>query len=154
MMAFPFTLGYTFRGLASSAALKTPIFKQMLSVIGVIDAGKSSCLKALNQNLTLGISSGGVTEVFETNSPSGNEVIVLKSRKGMVKLAFQTGADLVPCYLFGNTSLYSLWTGGPLGHNFLRRLSRKVKFALILFWGRFGLPIPYRIPILGTTVKS
>lgn len=26
-------------------------------------------------------------------------------------------------------------------------------FALILFWGRFFLPIPYRVPILGTMAK-
>ncbi len=25
--------------------------------------------------------------------------------------------------------------------------------ALILFWGRFGLPVPYRVPILGAMAK-
>jgi len=70
-----------------------------------------------------------------------------------VKLAFQTGATLVPCYLFGNTKLLSLWTGGSLGHNFLRNLSRKIGFAFIVFWGRFGLPIPYRTTILGVMGK-
>ena len=106
--------------------------------------------KLLNQSKTVGISTGGVAEVFETNSPDGNEVILLSERKGLVKLAMKSGADLVPCYLFGNTKLYRLWTGGSAAnHDILKRLSRKIGFALILFWGRLGLPIPYRVPILG-----
>ena len=85
-------------------------------------------MQLLNKNLTLGISTGGVAEVFET-SINGNEVIVLKSRKGLVKLAFRTGAALVPCYLLGNTHLLSLWCGGE-PNSFLNRkmqwLSRKL----------------------------
>ena len=63
--------------------------------------------------------------MFETNSASGDEVIVLKNRKGIIKLAFSTGASLVPCYLFGNTHLFSLYTGGSL-HGFFRNISRKI----------------------------
>ena len=44
----------------------------------------------------VGISTGGVAEVFETNCPSGDEVILLKERRGLIKLAFRTGAELVP----------------------------------------------------------
>lgn len=59
----------------------------------------------------------------------GDEVIVLKSRQGLVKLAFRTGAALVPCYLLGNTHLLSLWCGGDDG-SFMRKnlqwLSRKL----------------------------
>ena len=31
----------------------------------------------------------------------------------------------------------------------LKKLSRTIKFATVLFWGRFLLPVPYRVPILG-----
>jgi hypothetical protein len=79
----------------------------------------------LKNNHTIGISTGGVAEVFETDSPSGDEVIVLKSRKGMIKMAFRTGASLVPCYLFGNTKLFSLWTGGSM-HNSFKTWSRRL----------------------------
>lgn len=150
MIAFPSIMGYSFRGLAASAALATPIFRQYLATIGVIDAAPKSAHAALSNKHTIGISTGGVAEVFETKSESGNQVVVLKSRKGIIKLAFKTGADLVPCYLFGNTELLSLWTGGTRSlHNFFCSLSRTIGFALIVFWGRFGLPIPYRVPILG-----
>ena len=60
----------------------------------------------------------------------GHEAIVLQDRKGLVKLAIRTGAALVPCYLFGNTKLYSMWYGGdnekaPL-RLALRWMSRKL----------------------------
>jgi hypothetical protein len=80
----------------------------------------------------------------------------------------RTGASLVPCYLFGNTQLFSVWYGdeGSSVREIIRSVSRKIGqwlspliphistfhssgFAVILFWGRFFLPIPYRIPIFG-----
>ena len=153
MIAFPSICGFSFKGLASSAALKTPIFRQLLGAIGVIDADSTTALKALNENKTIGISTGGVAEVFETNSDPNTETIVLQSRKGFVKLALKSGADIVPCYLFGNTEMFSLWTGGSFAHKTLRKISRAIGFALIIFWGRFGLPVPYRIPVLGVMGK-
>lgn len=130
MIAFPSVMGFSFDGLAASAAVRMPIFRQLLCSVGGIDASKKVAVKHLNRNRTLGISTGGVAEVFETNSPSGDQVIVLKSRKGIIKLAFQTGASLVPCYLFGNTHLLSLWTGGSL-HDFFKKLSRRIGMQVL-----------------------
>jgi len=153
LIAFPSMMGFSFRGLVTSAAFRTPIFKYFFTKLGCVDASSKTAAQTLLNNLTIGISTGGVAEVFETNSPDGNQIVLLKQRKGMIKLAFRAGADLVPCYLFGNTELLSLWTGGAYGHNILSKISRKIGFALILFWGRFGLPIPYRVPILGVMGK-
>lgn len=154
MISFPSTMGYAMHGLAASSALSVPIFKQILRTIGVIDASRASALKALQQSQTIGISTGGVAEVFETNS--ADECIVLHERKGMVKLAIRTGADLIPCYVFGNTKLLSCWSGEgiPGAHSFLKSLSRKVGFACILIFGRLGLPIPYRVPVFGVLGKA
>lgn len=94
MISFPTIFGFSFKGLAASAALRLPIFKQILCSIGAIDASRNSAEKALLDNYTIGISTGGVAEIFETNSLSGDEVIVLKNRTGIIKLAFKTGASL------------------------------------------------------------
>ncbi|RYH10723.1 hypothetical protein EON65_39340 [archaeon] len=86
--------------------------------------------QVLNSGLTLGISTGGVAEIFDTDlSPDGDEAIVLKSRRGLVTLAMRTGAALVPCYLLGNTHLLDIYCGGKAGsgmNNFLRNISRKL----------------------------
>ena len=157
MLVYPGLCGHSFRGLASSAALRPPIFKQILRSIGVIDASRHIARNALEKNESLGISTGGVAEVFETNE--ADECILLKERIGLIKLAIRTGADLVPCYLFGNTKLLSCWAGEgiPFGRKILEKISRKLGFALILIHGRFGLPIPRRVPILaamGTPIPT
>ncbi len=153
MLVWPAVTGSTFRGLAASSALRPPIFKQILRSMGVIDASRHIARKALEDGESLGISTGGVAEVFETNAD--DECIVLKQRIGLIKLAINTGADLVPCYLFGNTELLGCWAGEgiPQGRNILEKISRKIGFALIIIHGRFGLPIPHRIPVLGVMGK-
>lgn len=154
MLVWPAMVGHSFRGLASSAALRPPIFKQVLRSIGVIDASRHVARKALENGESLGISTGGVAEVFETNED--DECILLKERLGLIKLAIRSGADLVPCYLFGNTKLLSCWAGEgiPYGRSVLEKLSRKLGFALILVHGRFFLPIPFRKPVLAVQGRS
>jgi 1-acyl-sn-glycerol-3-phosphate acyltransferase len=153
-LVWPSLTGHHFHGLAASAALTVPIFKQILKSIGTIDASRQSARKALEQHPhTIGISTGGVAEVFETNA--GDEVIILRERYGLIKLAIRTGADLVPCYLFGNTELLSCWAGEgiPHGRTVLEKISRRIGFALIIFHGRWFLPIPRRTPVLAVLGK-
>ena len=45
MIAFPSLMGFSFRGLAASAALRLPIFRQILCTIGAIDASRKSATK-------------------------------------------------------------------------------------------------------------
>lgn len=148
MLGFPSLFGFPFRGLASSAALRPPIFKQVLRSIGVIDASRQVARKALENGESLGISTGGVAEIFLTNED--DECILLKERIGLIKLAIRTGSDIAPCYLFGNTKLLNCWAGeGIPGLSYiLEKLSRRFGFALILIYGRFFLPVPFRKPIL------
>jgi 1-acyl-sn-glycerol-3-phosphate acyltransferase len=154
MLVFPALYGHTFRGLASSAALRPPVFKQVLRSIGVIDASRNVARKTLEKKDSIGISTGGVAEVFETNVD--HECVLLKERVGLIKLAIRTGAEIVPCYLYGNTKLLGCWAGEGLpgkGKYLLEQLSRKLGFALILVYGRFLLPIPWRKPVLGVMGK-
>ncbi len=156
MLAFPSVMGYSFSGIASDAVFRTPMFKQMLEWIGCISASRENVSAVLRGGGVVGISTGGVAEVFETDADQddgeGDECVVLMERKGLVKLAIINGADIVPCYLFGNSKLLSLFTGGAF-KGVLTWISRKIKFATILFWGRLFLPVPYRQPILGVLAK-
>lgn len=81
---------------------------------------------------------GGVAEIFL--SKPGSHDIVFKKRKGLIRLAIETGACLCPCYVFGGTDFFqNLATDdGIFAH-----LSRKLRLGLTIFWGQFGLPIPY-----------
>jgi hypothetical protein len=81
---------------------------------------------------------GGVAEIF-TSQP-GKHVIVFKKRRGLIKLSIETGAELVPTYVFGGTDFFfNLATDD----SWLSRVSRKMKMGLTWFWGRWWLPIPF-----------
>lgn len=105
--------------------------------------------RQLRKGWSIGISSGGVAEIFETNQ--ADEVVLMKERKGFVKLALRTGVAIVPCYIFGNTQLFHSWHDDM---GIMRNLSRKLKFGLVFLWGRFGLPICFRVPLLGVMGKA
>jgi hypothetical protein len=91
--------GFDFLGLTTDMALKTPFFRHYLGWLGTVSASRESSQRWLEKNWSIGISSGGVKEIFETNGD--DEVVLMQERKGFVKLALRTGTTMVPCYIFG-----------------------------------------------------
>jgi 2-acylglycerol O-acyltransferase 2 len=85
---------------------------------------------------------GGVAECLRM-TPSC-EVVYLRKRFGFVKLAMQTGAQLVPAYSFGQTRTYSYWKLGPplCSDATTSALSKVIGLAPMAFWGRWGTPMP------------
>nr|ATB53138.1 diacylglycerol acyltransferase [Nannochloropsis oceanica strain IMET1] len=140
--------GLEFRGLTTDVALRLPLFRHYLGAIGTIAATRHVAKQYLDKGWSIGISSGGVAEIFEVNNK--DEVVLMKERKGFVKLALRTGTPLVACYIFGNTKLLSAWydDGGVL-----EGLSRYLKCGVLPLWGRFGLPLMHRHPVLGAMAK-
>ncbi|KAH8061386.1 2-acylglycerol O-acyltransferase [Aureococcus anophagefferens] len=84
---------------------------------------------------------GGMLELF--SSSRDREAVILSRRKGFVKLALRSGADLVPSYMFGNTTVLEALTAGPLA-----ALSRAAGVSFTLFWGRWGLPLPRPVKLV------
>jgi 1-acyl-sn-glycerol-3-phosphate acyltransferase len=77
----------------------------------------------------------------------GSHDIVLQKRKGLIRLAVETGAMLCPCYAFGGTDFFqNLATDDGI----LATISRKFRLGLTLFWGQFGLPIPFAVKVTMT----
>mmetsp|Transcript_29209 Transcript_29209/g.46913 ORF Transcript_29209/g.46913 Transcript_29209/m.46913 type:complete len:243 (-) Transcript_29209:76-804(-) len=97
---------------------------------------------------------GGIAEVF-TASP-GRDIIICKTRTGLFRLSLECKAQILPVYVFGaNDFFYNLVNvsenangsssngGGGGGGGLLSFASRRLRATITLFWGRFGLPIPY-----------
>jgi hypothetical protein len=80
IFALPRFGGFYVRGAAASAVLNYPIAGHLLRLIGLIDVSRDVVENALNVGEVVGISSGGIAEIFETNSDEGTETIILKSR--------------------------------------------------------------------------
>lgn len=70
------------------------------------------------------------------------ERIKLLSRKGFIRVAVEQGCQPVPVYHFGNSQLLFI-----LGKA-LEGLSRAIRASLVITYGKFGLPLPKRVPIM------
>uniref|UniRef100_A0A6U2DDA3 Acyltransferase n=1 Tax=Pseudictyota dubia TaxID=2749911 RepID=A0A6U2DDA3_9STRA len=122
----------------ASAVLQTPILKNVMGIFGLTDASARNIKNRLKKQGVDGsviIYVGGIAELFKSSRKQ--ERLYLSNRKGFVKIALREGVDIVPCYLFGNTSVLTVLKSGPLA-----TLSRKLQVALTYFWGKYYLPIP------------
>ena len=82
---------------------------------------------------------GGIAEVF-TSKPR-KHAIVFKDRRGLIKLSLETGAQLCPSYVFGATDFFeNLATNED---SIFAKFSRRFRMGVTIFWGRYGLPVPY-----------
>eukprot|EP00551_Chaetoceros_affinis_P011581 CAMPEP_0203664430 /NCGR_PEP_ID=MMETSP0090-20130426/1843_1 /ASSEMBLY_ACC=CAM_ASM_001088 /TAXON_ID=426623 /ORGANISM="Chaetoceros affinis, Strain CCMP159" /LENGTH=294 /DNA_ID=CAMNT_0050527667 /DNA_START=77 /DNA_END=961 /DNA_ORIENTATION=- len=122
----------------ASSLLTFPILKHIIGIFTLCDASAASLRKVLKRpgiEGTVVIYIGGIAELFK--SSRDEERLHLSSRKGFIKLALREGVDIVPVYLFGNTSILSV-----LRNKYLERISRKMQVSFTIFWGKFYLPIP------------
>ena len=122
----------------ASALLATPILKHVMGIFYLISASKSSLKKQFKKGGiegTVVLYVGGMAELFLSSVEE--ETLYLKKRKGFIKLALQEGVDVVPIYLFGNTTVLSVFKTGMLAD-----ISRKLQVSLTYFWGKWLLPIP------------
>lgn len=81
---------------------------------------------------------GGIAEIF-TSTP-GRNIIVFKKRRGLIKLALETGTLLIPCYVFGASDIFHNFS---TSEGYLSKLGRKYRIGVTMFFGQFGLPIPF-----------
>ncbi|XP_072257966.1 2-acylglycerol O-acyltransferase 2 [Pyxicephalus adspersus] len=134
---------------------RAPFFRDYIMAGGLIPSDKDSAsylLKSKKGGNAVVIAVGGAPESLDARP--GAFTLLLKNRKGFVRLAIQHGASLVPVFSFGENELFDQ-VDNPRG-SFLRKFQEKLQkimgVALPLFHARgifqysFGL-IPYRKPI-------
>ncbi len=164
---------YKYRGLktaAASALLKFPILKNVMGIFALTDANGKNLKKILRKpgiDGSIVIYVGGIAELFKSSRKE--ERLFLSQRKGFIKLSLREGVDIIPVYLFGNTSILTvvsemnfsianyiisyhdsdiryvchfmqfMW---QLKTGRLAKLSRKLQTSFTIFWGKYYLPIP------------
>jgi len=122
----------------ASIVLRIPFLRQIFGAFHVVDNSWATLVKVLKTH-NLSLFPGGIAELFLSDKKK--EIIFLQQRKGFVKLAYVTGANLVPFYVFGHTQMFDTI---QMGGQFLESISRKMGVSVTFFWGRFFLPIPYQ----------
>ncbi len=109
---------------------------------------------------------GGVAEIFfskrmltSKNRSRGGQVHLIKGKRyGLMKMALQTGALIVPSYVFGATEFFDQFAtveldnkgngggdggGNGVGSNFLQSFSRLVRGGVTFYWGQYKTPMPH-----------
>ncbi|KAM4698982.1 2-acylglycerol O-acyltransferase 2 [Discoglossus pictus] len=135
---------------------RAPFFRDYIMSGGLIPADKeSAAYPLLNQKggNAVVIAVGGAPESLDARP--GAYTLLLKNRKGFIRLAIEHGASLVPVFSFGENELFDQ-VDNPRG-SWLRTIQEKLQkmmgVALPLFHARgvfqysFGL-MPYRKPIV------
>ncbi|KAL9020234.1 MAG: hypothetical protein Q9185_002517 [Variospora sp. 1 TL-2023] len=149
--------GITNTLLTLDTNFRIPFYRDYALAMGLASVSRESCENILSRGGPNGegmgravtIVVGGARESLDAQPHTLN--LVLKRRKGFVKLAIRTGADLVPVLAFGENDLYDQVTSDT--HPFVHRMQLLVKkclgFTVPLFHARgvfnydVGL-MPYR----------
>lgn len=139
---------------------RVPFYREYALLMGLASVSRESCENLLSRGGTNGegmgraitIVIGGARESLDAQPSSLR--LVLKRRKGFVKMAIRTGADLVPTLAFGENELYDQVQPEehPLIHKIQLIIKKILGFTVPLFHARgvfnydVGL-MPYRRPL-------
>jgi 2-acylglycerol O-acyltransferase 2 len=152
--------GITNTLLTLDSNFRIPFYREYLLWMGLASVSKESCTNILSKggpnNEGMGraitIVIGGARESLEM-SP-GTMRLVLNCRKGFVKLAVETGADLVPVLSFGENDIYEQLNpvDHPRLHKFQLFFKKLTGFTTPVFHARgvFNYDVgimPYRRPM-------
>ncbi|ETS87500.1 hypothetical protein PFICI_01328 [Pestalotiopsis fici W106-1] len=161
--------GITNSLLTLDSNFRIPFYRDYVLSMGVRSVSKDSIVNILTRggknNEGMGravtIVIGGARESLEAQP--GQMRLILKERKGFIKLAVRTGADLVPVLAFGENEIYDQLRPKehPLVHKIQMFVLKVWKFTLPFLHGRgifnydVGL-MPYRHPlniVVGAPIK-
>ncbi|PGH06588.1 hypothetical protein AJ80_08147 [Polytolypa hystricis UAMH7299] len=152
--------GITNTLLTLDSNFRLPFYRDYALAMGLASVSRESCENILSKGgldgegmgRAITIVIGGARESLDAQPHTIR--LVLKRRKGFVKLAIRTGADLVPVLAFGENELYEQVASDqhPLIHRFQLLVKRTMGFTIPLFHARgvfnydVGL-MPYRRPL-------
>lgn len=101
---FPARLDIDYRVATVTASFKIPFWRDLVLACGGISASRHSVNHCLQSGKSVVIVVGGALEALDARP--GSVDLTLRRRRGFVRLALQSGADLVPVYSFGENELY------------------------------------------------
>lgn len=127
----------------ASVLLYIPFLRRFLTLLGFTSVTKRALRRVLDGPTfpynVVHLVVGGIEEMFYTpGSAREYEQIILRKRKGFIKLALETGADIIPMYSFGANQVYYR-IAGP--HSLLCRLSRLMRVSITPWLGRWNVPM-------------
>ncbi|KAJ4312211.1 diacylglycerol O-acyltransferase 1 [Neodidymelliopsis sp. IMI 364377] len=152
--------GITNALLTLDSNFRYPLYREYALRLGMASVSRESCENILSKGghngegmgRAITIVVGGASESLDARP--GVVRLVLRRRKGFVKMAIRTGADLVPVLAFGENDIYDQVDSEshPLLHKFQMLVKKVMGFTVPIFHARgiFNYDVgmmPYRRPI-------
>lgn len=152
--------GITNALLTLDSNFRYPIYREYALRLGMASVSRESCENILSKGGRNGegmgraitIVVGGARESLDSHP--GKIRLVLRRRKGFVKMAIRTGADLVPVLAFGENDIYEQLDteSHPYVHKIQLLVKKVMGFTVPIFHARgiFNYDVgmmPYRRPI-------
>ncbi|EEP82946.1 conserved hypothetical protein [Uncinocarpus reesii 1704] len=152
--------GITNSLLTLDSNFRLPFYRDYALAMGLASVSRESCENLLSKGGADGEGMGRAITIVVGGARESLDAqphmirLFLKRRKGFIKLAIRTGADLVPVLAFGENELYKQVASDqhPLIHKFQLLVKRTMGFTIPLFHARgvfnydVGL-MPYRRPL-------
>lgn len=152
--------GITNTLLTLDSNFRLPFYRDYALAMGLASVSRESCENILSKGGVNGEGMGRAITIVVGGARESLDAqphrlrLILKRRKGFVKLAIRTGADLVPVLAFGENELYDQVSSRqhPLIHKFQMMVKGVMGFTIPLFHARgvfnydVGL-MPYRQPL-------
>lgn len=127
------------RPIAATVSTRVPGLRHLLGATGVVPAEPAAIRAAIRDGDSLMIVPGGIAEMYRgTSRRSQSDVFVVGRRRGFVRIAVEEGAAVVPVVVLGASKLMTLLPFSRL----LQPLARMLRASILLFYGRWGLPVP------------
>ncbi|KAJ3116470.1 diacylglycerol O-acyltransferase 1 [Physocladia obscura] len=140
---------------------RVPLWREILLSQGAVSVDKDALEHVLTETNARGEPAGniltlvvGAAEEFQLMEPHTMD-LVLNKRRGFVKLALTTGADLVPLITFGENDTWRRETNGLLV-DINKFLKKYLKFVIPELQGRDGnpfMPLPAKlVTVIGAPI--
>lgn len=145
----------------ASIVSKVPGLRYLCASLWVIPADRKSLKRALQEPPRLEDKSGkrfstdtprrggmvgvvpdGIAGIFK--SKPGSDVLYIGAKRGLMRICLEEGALVAGSWFAGTPDLFRIVTD-PFG--ILEFVSRKLQVSIFAFFGRWGSPIPRRIPL-------
>ena len=131
----------SFRAVVATATQLIPWVRDVLVWVNACDASRSSVDTALSEGARLGLAPGGIAEILQAPEPGSEYAII---RRGIFRMAVKHKVPIVPIYCFGSSMLMKRLKLP----NFIEKLGLMLRISLVVFFGKWGLPIPFRQRLL------
>lgn len=129
------------RFLAERNLFRIPLLREVLRASGVVPGARDTAVALLRKGNVVGVYPGGIDDSWKLSSQRYQ--LQWGDRAGFAHVAMEAGVPIVPVAGFGIDEMYEVVAREPfIG----RRLLGSRRYDIPLALGRFGTPIPRRVP--------